>query len=174
MIPMFRFSDEQQSIATLVTMMSILFFLFLLLSSSFLSFHLFISLLLPSSLFALNLLFSLFVSPPLLSFDLLLPLVLAVQLSLPLADTVVPIAVPVLGLPNRLPDLLDGVKPLDLVGHASDDELLAKQSPLTARALTHGVGEVFVVPLAVRLLDGCEVSPIPVEAHEAADEEFAA
>lgn len=103
-----------------------------------------------------------------LSLLLLLPLILAIHLALTLPYAFLGLA------DSRISDLLDGLEPLDLVGHACDNELLAEQTPLATGALAHGLGEVLAVSLSVRLFDGREVLSVPVEAHKAADEQLAA
>lgn len=158
---MLRVPDEQQSIPAPMAMM-------LLPVPIPLALPLALALLLLLPLLSFPLL-----PPPLLALSLL-PLPLAIHLPLLLAHALLPLAYAVLVLAGARVDLLDRLEALHLVGHARDDELLAEQAPLAARALAHGVGEVLVVPLAVRLLDVGEVAPVPVEAHEAADQQLAA
>jgi hypothetical protein len=74
---------------------------------------------------------------------------------------------------SRVGDLFNSLELLDFIRHARDDELFAEESPLAARAIAHGVREILVVPFVICLLDGREVSSVPVEAHETADEQLA-
>jgi hypothetical protein len=72
-----------------------------------------------------------------------------------------------------LVDDLNLGEPLDVVGGARHDQLLAKEAPVVGRALLDGAGQVDVVAVPVRPLDGRHVVPVPVVADEAADEQLA-
>lgn len=61
-----------------------------------------------------------------------------------------------------------------LVGHPRNAQLAAEHAPFAAGGAAHGVLQVLAVALAIGLLDVLHVEGVPVEAHEARDEQFAA
>lgn len=78
-------------------------------------------------------------------------------------------------MPVAVPDLRDTLNRLHIVRNAADAQLATKQAPVeAARGLADGLLHVLVVSAAVGSLDGDHVMPIPVEADEAGNQEFAA
>lgn len=74
----------------------------------------------------------------------------------------------------HLPPSADSFYAANVIGHARNAQLQAKDAPFTARRVADRILQLPAVALRVRLLDGLHVHGVPVVADKARDEQLAA